>query len=457
MHQRLSILALVAVTACGPTERPKVTLGDPIENLVTVSFASDAKGDGLLIWSHNDREFRRNLGESDDGTWETTIWVPSGRATSIRGAVDDGSGDLVEGPAKRVRLPDVPKDMRWKLGRVNESKSQLGDGVLLLNAYKGNQSYAFAMNADADVVWWTAPDKDDQRWLRLRPSRDGRSIIASRWAVEHKSTDDGWITRFDLDANQKRTETRAVGFHHDFVELPDERYAWLSWSYAEDTFVQGIGTVPVAADALRVADEGARAGEETVLYDILEDYPHAPFLSCGHMNPGGFAGQWWEWSHSNSIDYDEATDSLRFLPRYWDAVVDVGLDGELNWQAGGRHSDFQLDGWFNHAHASELAGDTMVFFDNGNHGPEVSRAVGLELDFDDMVVREAWSIEDPTGEFTTFLGDARTLPGGNVLILWSPRGLLQEFTPSGEVVWEAQINSDMVVGRVTWTDQLVPR
>lgn len=458
MQRRLSILALVAAAACGPTERPQVTLGDPVENLVTVEFASDVQGDGLLIWEYNGREFRRDLGESEAGGWRTTIWVPSGRSTKIRGAVRKRSGDLEEGPSKRVRLPKPPRNMRWKLN-VNEPGSQIGDGVLLLNAYQDNESYAFVLNQDADVLWWTGTDTPTDRFLRLRPGLDNRSIVASTWAVNHKAVDDGWIVRFDLDSGQGRIDTRALEFHHDFVELPGERFAWLSWSHDTDRFVSGIGSVPVASDAIRIADEGAREGDETVLFDLLEDYPSEVYYSCGHMSPGGFAGpDWWEWSHSNSLVYDEQTDSLRFLARYWDSVVQVGLDGELDWTMGGRDSEFDTQGWFHHAHASELTGSSWVLFDNGNHAdPEVTRIVGLEVDFDAGVVQESFSIPDPERQFTTYLGDVRRLPGGNLLVLWSPEGLIQEFTPAGKIVWEAEIDSSLVVARLTWTDELVPR
>ncbi len=452
--------AMVVLGGCADVRRPTVTLGDPVPTVVQVAFSSELRGDGIVYWEVDGVRRGRNLGPTDGGGWETAIWLPAGRAARVWGAVARG-GEVVEGPARRVRVPRAPRNIRWDVTYADPDRSRIGDGVLLANAYSRDtgESYAMVIDGDGEVLWWAEPDRDDQRFLRLRPGLDGHSLVAARWAEDHVVADDGYITRFDLSAGQARTDTRALALHHDFVELPGERFAWLSWVWADQAEVEGVGAVPVAADAIRIAPEGAVEGEEEILYDLLRDYPHPIYKPCGHMGPGGFAGPvYWEWSHGNSIAYDPDADAIRFLARYWDAVLEVGLDGALHWQAGGKHSDFELDGWFDHAHASELVGDTLVVFDNRNHHPDpVSGAAAFELDFAAREGRELWRIDDPEGKFTTYLGDVRMLPGGHALVLFSPEGRLVEFAPDGEVVWEARIRGDLVVGRLAWTDQLAPR
>ncbi len=52
------------------------------------------------------------------------------------------------------------------------------------------------------------------------------------------------------------------------------------------------------------------------------------------------------------------------------------------------------------------------------------------------------------------LGDARRLPGGNVLISWTVLGLMQEQTPDGQVVWEAKGAAGLWFARVRFAADL---
>jgi hypothetical protein len=95
-------------------------------------------------------------------------------------------------------------------------------------------------------------------------------------------------------------------------------------------------------------------------------------------------------------------------------------------------------------------------FDNGTHGPApvVSRVVELALDPVAGTWREVWSLPDPLGRETGFLGDARRLPGGDTLVVWTPYADVAEYRPDGEVVWRLRAAREL--GRATFTDALRP-
>jgi hypothetical protein len=59
-----------------------------------------------------------------------------------------------------------------------------------------------------------------------------------------------------------------------------------------------------------------------------------------------------------------------------------------------------------------------------------------------------WSYERPAAEqeFVRFLGDAKKLDNGNVLIVWSSIGEIAEVTPDGDVVWQIE-TPDCCFGR----------
>ena len=122
----------------------------------------------------------------------------------------------------------------------------------------------------------------------------------------------------------------------------------------------------------------------------------------------------------------------------------------LAWVLGGPLNEFEMaDGGQmpRHSHLSEVWTDGMLVFDNRNHDAEqVSRVVRYDIDAEARTVREAWSFQHPRELFVPFLGDARTLPGGNVLVAWSNNGALSEITPDGEIVWEVQ--TDQRIGRI---------
>lgn len=453
-------LLLLAAPGCAREglDDPTITLGDPAPTVVTVRFDTDRPGRGRVAWEDHGRWIVADPGGPVGTRHEVPLWLPAGERVRVRAELVTDAG-VEEGRPVSVRLPDPPEELTFRLTHRDPDRSRMSDGVLVLNAYDEDAGWAWAFVLDdrARARWWAAPEDDGHRYVRARPGRDGRSVLVGRFSETHKAEDAGAIERFALGVDQERTETRAVEFHHDFVELPDGRLSWLSWVY-DDRVLGPRGLQPVAADGIRVAPEGGQEGDETLVFSLLDDYPHAPFFTCDHMLPGQFAGRYWEWSHTNSLDWDEQAGAWRGLARYWDAVWEAGEDG-FHWQLGGVHGTFDAPDPTRHGHSSDLVGDRFVIFDNGDHGPRpiVSRVVGLDVDLDAGTTSEAWSIPDPEGRFVSYLGDARQLPGGNVLVLWSPRGVLQEFAPDGEVVWEAELRGPGTVGRLTWTTDLAPR
>ncbi|MGB0696202.1 MAG: aryl-sulfate sulfotransferase [Rhodospirillaceae bacterium] len=86
----------------------------------------------------------------------------------------------------------------------------------------------------------------------------------------------------------------------------------------------------------------------------------------------------------------------------------------------------------------EMAGGTVLCFDNGNIRPGSSNPFSRALEFDPKTMAVTWSYADPTpiSFFSPFMGSAERLWNGNTFICESAFGRLFEVTPDGTLVWE---------------------
>src|SRR5690606_3043860 len=142
-------------------------------------------------------------------------------------------------------------------------------------------------------------------------------------------------------------------------------------------------------------------------------------------------------------------DSYYVLSRYLDALIRVDrASGDTAWVLGGDHDSFTWTGTpFQHGHVSDVWADGMLIFDNRDHdGP--TRVAEIAWDEDQRTAEVVWEFPRPDGAVLPVLGDARRLPGGNRLIVWSSRGELVEVSPEGEVLLRGSLGLGSILTRV---------
>ena len=150
--------------------------------------------------------------------------------------------------------------------------------------------------------------------------------------------------------------------------------------------------------------------------------------------------------HVNAIDRD--TDGhLLISMRNASQIVKVNsITGDVIWRLGGKRSDFTfendpLNGFTRQHGIRRLANGNVILFDNGNdHTPQVSRAIEYHLDETNMTARLVWEYRDTI--FASAMGFANRLPNGNTLICYGTARIIQEVTPSGDVIFKMQVISD---------------
>lgn len=118
--------------------------------------------------------------------------------------------------------------------------------------------------------------------------------------------------------------------------------------------------------------------------------------------------------------------------------------GEVLWTLGGRSSSFRLDrdavfGFQHHALFEDE--NTIRLFDDGSDETTTwhsSRVAWVRLD----TGRGRASLVDSTGMpgvRASAMGSAQRLPNGNVFVSWGSASRLTEFSPAGEVLFDARL------------------
>lgn len=364
-----------------------------------------------------------------------------------------------------LTTPELPADFpNWEL--VQSLPDQMEPGLTLCsilrwedNAASLNVAWMVAFDHEGEVVWYYR--LPEPAGAICRSPRGGFGLI-------HGARPNG-LREIDL-LGRPEIQYRAVGlgvaagegeiavdadtFHHDLSYLPNGHFLMLS------TEVRTIRDYPVdahnprrTADANVVGDvvlelkpDGTVAGRWPLL-DLLDPIR----IGFGSLDrfwdlrayPFHFGGTR-DWSHCNSVVYDEVDDALIVCLRHQDAVVKFDrrtskvrwiLGDPSGWRGELANKVLRPVGkleWPYHAHGVKFRSEAgrLLLFDNGNcrslpprrpqpASSSYSRAVEFEIDEQAGTVREVWSYGGRTGPrfFSAFVGDADWLPETNNVLV----------------------------------------
>ena len=180
---------------------------------------------------------------------------------------------------------------------------------------------------------------------------------------------------------------------------------------------------------------------------------HVPY-SDSH-GPLPQPGQPWDWFHINAVHFD--TDgNLLISSRFTWTIYKVNLrTGALMWQLGGKHSTFavkagpgqKLDSAgeiFAFQHDPEaLGGNVYTVFDDESDGRSIlypsSRAVTISLDLATDTATLIKSVNQPEGLTAAATGSAQTTKNGDLFVSWGGLSFFSEFSPSGKLLFNAEL------------------
>ncbi|KAF5664706.1 hypothetical protein FHETE_6977 [Fusarium heterosporum] len=190
-------------------------------------------------------------------------------------------------------------------------------------------------------------------------------------------------------------------------------------------------------------------------------------LPLGQAGIGHNSSTAWDYFHINSITKGDDGHYL-LSARHASTIYKInGTDGSIIWQLGGHSSDFELGPnvtfGFQH-HARYLQGgvgkstEIISLFDNSVYGSEsggggdkevhlfpYSRGKYIKLDHEAHIATLELAFLPPQGPILAkSQGSLQTLPNRNVLINWGSEGQITEYSPSGEPIFHAYLDSGLL-------------
>jgi hypothetical protein len=179
---------------------------------------------------------------------------------------------------------------------------------------------------------------------------------------------------------------------------------------------------------------------------------HVPFSESEQPLPSSPSTPW-DWFHINAVKVDTNGNLLIDARDTWTTYEVSPFSGQILWQLGGKDSSFKLQAapgqslddageifaWQHDPQA--LGNDVYTFFDNESSGtPEypVSRVVTVKLDFRNDTATLIKSVDQPEGLIAASQGNAQTTDNGNLVVGWGALPYFSEFSPSGQLLFNAQ-------------------
>ena len=150
-----------------------------------------------------------------------------------------------------------------------------------------------------------------------------------------------------------------------------------------------------------------------------------------------------DWTHCNSIFFDYEESALYLSTRHLSRITKIDYpSGDIIWNFGKEFASgevaFGFDLGLSGQHSFEkLDNGNFIMYDNGNYdNPELTRALEISINDDDLSYNIEWEYFLPPDLFTHKWGDADRLINGNTLITAGPAGTLMEVNSSNNIVWQ---------------------
>jgi Arylsulfotransferase (ASST) len=206
---------------------------------------------------------------------------------------------------------------------------------------------------------------------------------------------------------------------------------------ADQTVIDGI-----------VQEINIRTGQVLFQWDSAD---HVPYSASETPLPASPSTPW-DWFHINAVHLAWNGSLLIDARDTW-ATYDVSLPaGHVNWVLGGKDGTFTenaapgqtldtADEIFAWQHDPEQVGpDTFTWFDDEASPTELaySRTVTVRVDFQNRTATLVSSDNQPAGLSATAEGNAQTALNGDQFVGWGTLPYISEFSPSGQLAFNAE-------------------
>ena len=421
------------------------------EDAMTVDISVAGKDEATTIKnSFDDYETDHSipiLGLYPDTENEVTVTLTDESGNSMEKKVTIKTGTL----AKSIANIEVKE--------ADTTKMELGDSELTFVVPSTKRAYAF--DANGDVRWYSTrynshifKELTNGNLLYLtKESND-----ADTYNVLLETDYLGKIYhRYDFSSSSAANDTgKSEGemtvIHHDGIELPSGNFLLTvndGSNYIEDTMIE-------------LNRETGEIEKTIDLKDILPDAFYEDYDSTSREDGKV------DWFHQNSVEYDEADNSIIISGRHQDTIMKIDYDtSEIKWimgdssgwpesyqkyflkgdvkASGGQHAAIVLPDQDDNDETTDI-----LYYDNNisvTRGDEetsekYSEARQVRINDAEMTIEEVWTFGEALGKdyYTKIIGSARYLSNtGNRLVNFGYRdegqtSSIMEVTEEGETV-----------------------
>jgi hypothetical protein len=311
------------------------------------------------------------------------------------------SGPLPDGVPKFEFTAHVPE-------KVSPGVTLFGveDGSTAVNTQVSNKPLYIGVDEAGYVVWYYAdPEAAARNDRQAQVLKNGHILLALQKSFRVVDLAGNTVVEFGAGPPV------GGGVHHDAVRLPDLSYIVLG------RITKTIDGKKLRGDRLVQVDAGATQKLwDWSCFDHLDtSYMPGPLSQKAGKKDGAH-----DWTHANGLVYRAASQSVMVSLRHHNQIVNIDhQSGDLLWKLG-QDGDFELKSgsWFYSQHSPDWLSDNRVLvYDNGNERPRAkkySRAVLYKIDESAMTAEQVWEFK--TDHYTSFLGSARGLENGNILV-----------------------------------------
>ncbi|MEN0063587.1 MAG: aryl-sulfate sulfotransferase [Myxococcota bacterium] len=402
----------LTLVACGSeiqVQDVASTVTPSMGTVVEVTWTTDVPTTGFVRFGEGETLDRETAPSPEPSTTHTAQLVALPQQTDINFVVVAGEGDdAVESDVQTVTTGALD-------GFVPEI-TVTGDPVdhfmvvPLLSKRDRNLAYPVVIDREGRVVW-TFTDTREAQVYRAQLSRDGSGVVYSATVVGGGPVQDSAIVRVGWDGEILVTHD-IPWLAHDFIELEDGRLVTLA-SECRDEDGNPValqdGGCPDAIEGNTLLAISPDGSVETLwaTWDCLDPKTH-PSNAFDRDN----------WTHTNALDYDEATDTYLVGMRNLDSILSVDVETKTcDWGLGGIAGTLDVAGArFRKQHQYDWVGDRLLVFDNQGGFPN-SRVVEYRFDTTDGATEVRTFVSDPP-VFTLVLGDVYRTSNGNTRIFW---------------------------------------
>lgn len=421
------------------------------EDAMTVDISVAGKDEATTIKnSFDDYETDHSipvLGLYPDTENEVTVTLTDESGNSMEKTVTIKTGTL----AKSIATIDVKE--------ADTQKMDLGDSELTFVIPSTKRAYAFDANGD---VRWHSTRYNSHIFKELTNGNllylTKESNDADTYNVLLETDYLGKIYhRYDFSSSSAANDTgKSEGemtvIHHDGIELPSGNFLLTvndGSNYIEDTMIE-------------LNRETGEIEKTIDLKDILPEAFYEDYDSTSREDGKV------DWFHQNSVEYDEADNSIIISGRHQDTIMKIDYDtSEIKWimgdssgwpesyqkyflkgdvkASGGQHSAIVLPDQDDNDETTDI-----LYYDNNisvTRGDEetsekYSEARQVRINDAEMTIEEVWTFGEALGKdyYTKIIGSARYLSNtGNRLVNFGYRdegqtSSIMEVTEEGETV-----------------------